>query len=338
MKFAPFLLVCCVLLIPAVTSATVVLDGYNNEWCGLVNLYFSDSPSKVDGYKTLDYYAINNMSHDENVTVTAGQAPQLIDSYLSPVNATDGIMLLGGLRQYNIYGYVSSLSQPSYFTFNASIYHSDGTYTNLYNTTSIAISSTTATVDKTYYVSFGNFTFANGDRILIQLYGYTTRTSPTTIHFINGGGMQNQISYLQTGYYACPITAYISPTGGSESYAYDPTNSTPISMWILLVIGTIALLICAFKLRNRNEYGEVNDRKIIFSLLSVLACAFTAFCSLEISIPDEGLASSLIYQAWPIAVIFALLGVVSFAYFIYLMVLPEITDPDENDYHRGDLE
>ena len=171
-------------------------------WCGIQNLYFQDIPSGIDGFGQLANYASGNAVTDENITITSTDPVTFVDGYISPPSEFTGTTrLLSGLRLYNLYGYASSVSQPSYFTMNVSVYHSDGKETFFYNITSTAISSTAPHLDQTYYVSPTNASFVSTDRLLIRIGAYTTRNSATTIHFMNQGTTP---TFVQSGYFDCP--------------------------------------------------------------------------------------------------------------------------------------
>jgi hypothetical protein len=186
-----------VLLISCVSAAT--------QWCGIQNLYFQDNPSGVSTFRELANYANGANQTDENVTISSANGIVPIDSYLSfPGTPGGGVTLFGGLRQFNIYGWVTSISQPSYFVFNVSVYHANGTETFYYNTTSIAISSTAPALDRTFFVYDKNITFASTDRMLIRVGAYTTRNTGTTIHFLDQGTIP---TYKQSGYFDCPPVA-----------------------------------------------------------------------------------------------------------------------------------
>jgi hypothetical protein len=205
MKKLLLVLILLFLALPAIASA--------QPWCGVQNLYMQNLSSGIDGFKSLNNYASGLSLVDENVSTTIYRPPALIDSYLSPVMSLTGTTALyAGLRIYGIYDYVDRGvgTKPSYFFFNVSVYHTDGTETPYYNITSVAISSYTPVLDTTYFTAPTTATFAPNDRILIRVYGYTTGTSLTTIHFLNQGTTP---TYIQSGYFDCPEV--LAPTSGS---------------------------------------------------------------------------------------------------------------------------
>lgn len=207
---------------------------YSNLWCGIQNGYFQDIPSGVDGFRDLHNYASGNPLVDENVTITDANGVVFIDSYISPPGALTNVKLLEGLRNYNIYGYVSSVSQPSYFTFNVSKYD---TATNkeifFYNMTSVPISSVTPTLDKTYYTSPKNVSFSATERILIRIGAYTTRNTATTIHFLNQGTTP---TYVQSGYFQCPV---VSGAASNTDYGFAICALAAV---IFGMLGTLVLI------------------------------------------------------------------------------------------------
>lgn len=175
------------------------------QWCGVQNLYFQDVPSGIDGFQQLANYASGNPLIDENITIDSSMGIVPIDTYISESGALDGVMLLSGLRQYNIYGYVSSVASPSYFTINVSAYNTvTGVEHFFYNITSVQISSVTPKLDQTFYVSPTSIAFAPTERLLIRIGAYTERNAATTIHFLNQG---NTPTYIVSGYFECPILA-----------------------------------------------------------------------------------------------------------------------------------
>lgn len=194
MKYLVCLVILCFLLFSPVSA--------QQRWCGINNLYFQDLPSGVDGFHDLAIFASGNPQVDENVTIQNTDGVVLIDSYISALGSPGaGVTLHMGLRQYNIYGYVSSVSQPSYFTFNVSKYNvATGKETFFYNATSVPISSVTPALDRTAFVAQNLTTFSANERLLIRIGAYTTRNTPTTIHFLNQG---TSPTYVQSGYFEC---------------------------------------------------------------------------------------------------------------------------------------
>jgi len=219
---------------------------YSSMWCGVQDLYFQDIPSGIDGFRDLHNYASGNALVDENVTITNTDGVVFIDSYISPPGALTNVKLLEGLRNYNIYGYVSSVAQPSYFTFNVSRYDtSTNTEVFFYNISSVAISSVTPTLDKTYYTSQKNVSFTSTERILIRIGAYTTRNTATTIHFLNQGTTP---TYVQSGYFKCPV---VSGGGGGN---INPAGNYMALTFIAIGIAALGLFVAVYALRRRQLY------------------------------------------------------------------------------------
>lgn len=221
MKYLVCLVILCFLLLNPVSAQV--------RWCGINNLYFEDRPSGTDGFNTLSIFASGANQSDENVTITNANGVVFIDSYISMLGSPGASTTLEmGLRQYNIYDYVSSVSQPSYFTFNVSKYNTDtGKETFFYNATSVAISSVTPTLDRTAFVAQNRTTFAANERLLIRVGAFTTRNTPTTIHFLNQGSAP---TYVQSGYFEC----------GPE---IPPDSGIPLLVGVGIIAGMIGALI-----------------------------------------------------------------------------------------------
>lgn len=168
---------------------------------------------------------------DENVTISASDGIVNIDKYMSSAGSPGaGVFLNPGLRQYNIVGYASSVAQPSYFIINVSKYNTIyGNETFLYNISSVKISSTVPTTDITQYVSQKGATYTAHDRLLIRISAYTTRLTPTTIHFINQGFTP---TYVQSGFFDCP-----------ETEVYCCAQETPIPIYLPIVCFVLVMFI-----------------------------------------------------------------------------------------------
>jgi hypothetical protein len=315
------------LLLIFLSVLLLVCAVHADQWCGINNLYFDDARSDITPYGTLNNYASAGNTHFENVTVSPGQAPKYIDGYISQPGYPGVNTLLAGMWEYNIYDMVSSDDVSPHLTFNVSVRHANGTYTILYNATSVQISLGNPAFDVSHIANFNNYTFLSTDRLLVQIYGYTTG-STLKISFINGGVSTS--SYIQTGYFSCPSST--SPTNGAESYVYSPTNATPLGEWIVIIIAAFSLLICSFYFRLRNAMGEISTERIVFSISSTVVCGIAAWLSLEVVIPS-GTATLVVYQLYIVTVIMVVASVISLANFVYSIIQPEIIKPERKDYN-----
>ena len=117
----------------------------------------------------------------------------------------------------------------------------------------------------------------------------------------------------------------------TEVFTYATINGTPEVVWLILALASVALFICAFSIRMRDESGDVSPTRIIFSIFGVVVCSVSAYASLVIDV-TTGQQTHALYQGYLMVIIFVILGGILFANFIYSIIAPEITTPDKKDY------
>lgn len=189
-------------------SNTMTKTGYINalpsatQWCGVNYLYYNDIASDKAGYHVLNNYAGAAAEIDENVTITSASGIVPIDSYITSAGYPGTVTLLSGMRTYYTWAYVSATGGASNLIFNLSILHGDGSSSPMYSQVTEALPGILTRLT-TPHLSTSNITFSAVDRIIVNVSAVTARPAATTIHFLNGGAAHS--SYIETGYFACPI-------------------------------------------------------------------------------------------------------------------------------------
>lgn len=327
MKKILFILVSVLLLMGCAQAAV-------NQWCGLQDAYFNNTAgSEPTGYETLMNFPSGSAEIIESTTVINTGGPKLLDTYIMPAGSLANTLALdAGLRRYQIYAYVDSAVGVTQLNFTAFRRFANGTEQNFYTALSGDIDALTVTEYDFNYVSQNTLILSPTDRLGVRVTANTTHSSPITVYWVYQGSLHT--SMLFTGYFECPA----APTNVNESYAYSPSRATPLSEWVVVALTAIALFICAFYLRLRNEDGEISKERIIFSIVSSVVCGLAAYLSLEIIIPSGGLATSVVYQLPIIAILFAMASILAFANFIYCTMQKDMVKPDKKDYKNDNGE
>lgn len=302
----------------------------NQPWCGTQQLYFQHNSSiSPAGYEELINFPSGNPEIIENVSVIGTGGPVLIDNYISPIGSMNGVTTLdAGLRRYRIYAYVSGASGVTQLNFTKFVRHADGSETNIYTALSGDIDALSVAERDFSFVMTSDLSLNSTDRLGIRVSANTTHSAPIFVYWVYQGATHT--SMLDSGFFVCPG----APTNYNESYAYSPSKATPLTEWIVVALTALVLFICAFYLRLRNEDGEISKERIVFSIVSSVVCGLAAYLSLEIIIPSNGLATSVVYQLPVIAILFTILSVLAFANFIYCIMQKDMVQPDKKDYNN----
>ena len=306
-----------------------------NQWCGLQDAYFNNTAlGDLTGYETLMNFPSGSPEITESITVINTGGTKLIDTYIMPAGSLANTLSLdSGLRRYRIYAYVSSATGTTQLNFTAFRRFVNGTEQDFYTALSGDINDLTVTEYDFNYVLQNTLMLNPTDRLGVRVSANTTHSSPITVYWVYQGSLHT--SMFETGYFECPTP---STTNTNESYAYSPSGATPLSEWIVVALTAIALFVCAFYFKLRNEYGEISKERIVFSIVSTVVGGIAAYLSLEIIIPSGGMATSVVYQETVIAILFVMTSIISFANFIYSIIQPEIIKPKKKDYNGQEEE
>lgn len=308
----------------------VCFVGAQQSWCGQQDAYFNNSATPdVSGYESLMNFPTGSPEVIENVTVTSASGPVLIDNYIMPVGSlTNAISLEPGVRMFRVFASVNSAVGTTRLNFTAFRRFANGTEENFYTALSGDINDLTVAEQDFLYVSSTKLMLNPTDRLGMRVSANTTQPSSIVVSWYYQGSAH--YSMFITGFFDCEE----QPTNFNESYAYSPSNATPLSEWVVIALISIGLFICAFYLRLRNEDGEISKERIVFSIVSSVVCGLAAYLSLEIIIPSGGLATSVVYQLPVIAILFTILSILAFANFIYCIMQKDMVQPDKKDYNN----
>ena len=212
--------------------------------------FTSQNGTGITGYNFISYSPDTNAESLQTITITSTtpKASRLIHSYIA--DQTIGKSIIdSGRWGVNLYGYSSNVDVSS---FEIEVFKRDtgGTETSLFlvetshltQTAKVSISLNQAIAETTQQTSFAcNET----DKIVIKVYGKTTRTSNTDITFIQGGSeyashihspltlSHNQIAGLQGGSsterYHLTQSEYSQVQNISNSLAGKKDKITPIT-------------------------------------------------------------------------------------------------------------
>ena len=298
---------------------------------GDVNFFFwNDSSDFGITYNKLATYPQLQDEVIYSATVSQSTGEKTIASFISEPFPT-GKILEPGLTRYRMY--LNTSSDVGITTFNFIPYNvsSTGIETRMFFGVPQTVDINTQ-VSSEYLVSYArrNYTyFLPGERLLIRANLSTTSVVSRTGYISVAG--TTSASMVQIGYWMDTQNesyAY-SP---NESYAYSPSGATPLTQWIVVALTAIALFVCAFYFKMRNEDGEISKERIVFSIVSTVVCGIAAYLSLEIIIPSGGLATSVVYQEPVIAILFIMASIISFANFIYCITQKDMLKPEKKDY------
>ena len=132
----------------------------------------------------------------------------------------------------------------------------------------------------------------------------------------------------------------------NQTYINSSGNGIPISIWICLLVICAAFTLASFAFKLRNDRGEVSSERIVFSLISIIFWAFTAWLSLSIDVIAGVAASSgsedtsvigyvaihSIYNIPEISILCVIISLIMFASIIYSIISKDIVIPDKKDY------
>jgi hypothetical protein len=157
-----------------------------------IQFYVYDEVGEVAGYNSLTDVPA---AHSEYVdTVVVNNNTVLMDSYISPVLGITDIQ--AGTYIYKNYSSVSNATSVSRLQFKWYSYHIDTTKTLLYTHSTDEINSTSVTLVESYVTEATPKTILATDRLVLEIYGVTTRTTNTTISLVQGGTQRN--SHIET--------------------------------------------------------------------------------------------------------------------------------------------
>lgn len=311
------------LLVGGVSALLPPVAPPNIPVSGDVNYFFwNDSSDFGTGYNKFATYPQLQDEVIYSATVSQSTGEKTIASFITEP-FPDGKILAPGLTRYRVY--LNTSSDVGITTFNFIPYNvsSTGIETRMFFGVPQTLDINTR-VSSEYLVSYArrNYTyFLPGERLLIRA-NLSTSSVVSRTGYISVAGT-TEASMVQIGYWM---------DTPNESYAYSPSGATPLTQWIVVALTAIALFVCAFYLRLRNEDGEISKERIVFSIVSTVVCGIAAYLSLEIIIPSGGLATSVVYQEPVIAILFIMASIISFANFIYCITQKDMLKPEKKDY------
>ncbi len=308
-------------ILPPVTPPNIPLSGD-------VDFFFwNDSSDFGSQYNKFATYPQLQDTVYFSQTVTQASGEKTIGSFVT--NAfPNGQILAPGLTRYRVYLNTSSdvgLTTFDFIPYNVS---PSGIETRMFFGVPRSVDINTQ-IPTEYLISYArrNYThFLPGERLLVRVNLSTTSVVSRT-GWIGISGT-SYASMAQIGYWVDPSI------NTNESYAYSPSGATPLSEWIVVALTAMGLFICAFYLRLRTGDGEISKERIVFSIVSSVVCGLAAYLSLEIIIPSDGLATSVVYQEPVIAILFVMASIISFANFIYCITQKDMVQPDKKDYNN----
>ncbi len=296
---------------------------------GDVNFFFwNDSSDFGIAYNKLATYPQLQDEVIYSATVTQATGEKTIASFITEP-FPNGQILAPGLTRYRVY--LNTSSDVGLTTFNFIPYNvsPSGIETRMFFGVPRSVDINTQVATE-YLISYSrrNYTyFLPGERLLIRA-NLSTSSVVSRTGYISVAGTTSA-SMVQIGYWV---------DFNNESYAYSPSGATPLTQWIVVALTAIALFVCAFYFKMRNEDGEISKERIIFSIVSTVVCGIAAYLSLEIIIPSGGLATSVVYQQPVIAILFVMASIISFANFIYCITQKDMLKPDKKDYKNDNEE
>jgi len=113
-------------------------------------------------------------------------------------------------------------------------------------------------------------------------------------------------------------------------YTYATSGATPVYMWIVFAFAAVALVVCAFSQKMRQDNGSINTERIVFSLFGGVLNIFVAYISLTIDVPT-GAATHTLYNGGGVPAIFVVLGLLCFINFAYSIMAPEMLESDKKE-------
>lgn len=311
------------LLVGGVSALLPPVAPPNIPVSGDVNFFFwNDSSDFGTTYNKFATYPQLQDTIFMSQTVTQASGEKTIGSFITE-SFPNGKTLAPGLTRYRVYLNTSSDVGSTTFNFIPYNVSPSGIETRMFFGVPRSVDINTQ-IPTEYLISYArrNYTeFLPGERLLIRVNLSTTSVVERT----------GYIGIAGTSYASMAEIGYWMDTP-NESYVYSPSGATPLTQWIVVALTSIALFVCAFYLRLRNEDGEISKERIVFSIVSTVVCGIAAYLSLEIIIPSGGLATSVVYQQPVIAILFTMASIISFANFIYCITQKDMLKPEKKDY------
>ena len=178
----------------------------DNEYCGNVNLFFSNEWSDIPGYYILDQKPKLGEQQILSESLTSASGDVLLGAFITPQGKPGVPFLMPGYTRYRTFHSTTTLgafgTNTVFFRFyNRSL---DGTETRIYYEdaqTAIDISSTTLTEFSVPYAKRNYITLFTGDRFVVKAYAKTTSGIARNITMSIGGA--TNASMVSSGFYPC---------------------------------------------------------------------------------------------------------------------------------------
>ena len=208
--------------VPATNPNTTFLNG-NGVFTAIAsggatsmgNMFMSNTPSTVSGYKTLSY-ASDSTATEMSVTCTsASDVLSAVYLYSAPLGTN---VIDAGIWKSTIYAKTSVQNGINRLKFVCFVRHIDGTETDLFTGHSASVAQTTYG----YFYTETNrqqFNVLDTDTFGIRIYGNTDRTSPATIYYQIGG--------IDGSYINTPLAlrhTQLRDLNGDPSYQHIPVS------------------------------------------------------------------------------------------------------------------
>jgi hypothetical protein len=159
--------------------------------------YFNNTVSDISGYESIEQIPSGAAEVVESVSVTATGGDGLIDPYVTLSGYPGVASLPAGLWRFRTFHNVSSNAGVSNVVFSVYNRTATGTETLLFTTVSDEINQEgIADEYLTSYVQNAPYTVSLTDRIVIKVYGRTTRVPATTVRFVYQGTIRT--SHVQS--------------------------------------------------------------------------------------------------------------------------------------------
>jgi hypothetical protein len=198
---ALFLLVFLFCIIPASAQFTL-----NNEYCGDINLFFTNESSDIPGYYILDKIPRLGEQTIISKTVNSASGDVLIASFITPPGRPGVPVLMPGYTRYRTYHSVSTVGTTGENTVFFRFYNrsADGTETRIYYDDAQTQSDVDSLTLKEYTIAYAKRNYSTlfkGDRFVVKAYAKTTGGPDREIRMSLGGS--TNASMVASGFYPC---------------------------------------------------------------------------------------------------------------------------------------
>jgi len=206
-----------------------------------VNYFLTATASGISGYDVMQKTPDSAAEVDESIAVTSGTSPLLFESYISDVEIGH-TSIEGGIWNFNVYNYASSLSSTTYMAVQVYKRTSGGTETQLFQFDLPTITHTVVTLQAIATVQPA-FSCNATDKLVFKFYVTTSSGSSITVHLVHSGTahytyidtplllQHDDLAGLQGGttaqYYHLTNTEYTGTGSGTFVRSASPNITSP---------------------------------------------------------------------------------------------------------------